>query len=303
MPTAPNYSLSPQINGRNLTVDYVLKTPNYITNRIAALAADQLVIDKFLAPSAQAVTGGAILFTPATAAEMYTSRDLEQRGPGDEYAIVNGDRPNPQLAPVEDWGGKFFVTDENRIRNNISDIDDSTTQLTNTIVRKINKRTIDAVESAIAKLGGSGVVPGHDWSNVITVGDPTTLTPNAARPAADWANAQLVANMEELGYKFDTLVLNPQEENSLRIAYGENLAAVLESAGITTVFATPRVTAGTGYVTQFGMAGVIGFELTLRTEAWRDEAKRGTWVQAYAVPAIAITRPSAVKKLTGLAGA
>ena len=302
MPTAPNYSLSPQISGRNLTVDYVLKTPNYITNRIASLANDQLIVDKFLAPSAQPVLGGAILFTPATAAEMYTSRDLEQRAPGDEYAVVNGKRPNPQLALAEDWGGKFFITDENRIRNNVSDIDDSTTQLTNTIVRKINKRTIEAVEAAIAGLGGAGVVPGNDWSDIVTVGDPTTLTPNADRPAADWANAQLVADTEELGYKFDTLVLNPQEEANLKIAYGENLAAVLESAGITTVFASPRVTAGTGYITQFGKAGVIGFELTLRTEVWRDEARRGTWVQAYAVPAIAITRPSAVKKLTGLAG-
>ncbi|WP_278262726.1 major capsid protein [Nocardia sp. AG03] len=294
-----NYSLSPSLSGRNLTVDAVLKQPSRISTRIAELTNTQLLVDKFLKPFGAPVQGGAILYTEATAAQMYTTRNLEQRAPGSEYAVVNGERPDPKLAHVEDWGGKFFITDENRIRNNISDLDDSVTQLSNTIVRKINQRLVDAIEQVLT---GPNVVPGNDWSNVVTVGPPEDLTPNAGRPAADLAAAQLAADVQELGHRYDTLILNPQENYNLSVTYGEGLAAVLESAGITTLFSSPRVAAGTGYVTQYGTAGTIGFEVPLSTEVWREEATRRTWVQCYTVPAIAITNPGAIKKLTGLAG-
>ncbi|WP_072689382.1 major capsid protein [Rhodococcus marinonascens] len=293
-----SYPLTPTLTGRQLTVDAALNTPPLITKRIAALTADQLVIDKFLSATGQKVEGGALLYTQASAENMYTTRDVEQRAAGAEYPVVMGERPEPKLAEAEDWGGKFFVTDEARTRNNVSEFDDNVTQLANTITRKINQRVIDAIEAAIT---GNGVVPGHDWNNVITSGPLDALTPNNERPAADWAISQLAADMGELGVIFDLLVLHPQEHHSLKVAYGEDLAAVLASNNLS-VFTSPRLTPGTGYAVKKGNAGIMAYEKPLNTTTWRDEARRVTWVQSYAVPAIAVTNPLAIKKLTGLDG-
>lgn len=292
------YPLMPTLTGRQLTVDAALNTPTLITNRIAALTADQLVIDKFLSATGQKVEGGALLYTQASAENMYTTRDVTERAPGAEYEIVQGERPDPKLSYAEDWGGKFWVTDEARTRNNVSEFDDNVTQLANTIIRKINQRVIDAVEAAIT---GNGIVPGHDWGNVVTSGPLDELTPNRERPAADWATAQLAADMDELGVKYDLLVLNPQEHHALKVAYGEDLAAVLASNNLS-VFTSPRLIPGTGYAVEKGKGGIMAYEAPLNTTTWRDEARRLTWVQSFAVPAIAITNPPAIKKLTGLAG-
>lgn len=290
--------LIPKLTGRQLTVDAALNTPTLITQRIAALTADQLVIDKFLSATGQKVEGGALLYTQAGTENLYTTRDVEERSPGTEYPVVMGERPEPKLSYAEDWGGKFWVTDEARERNNVSEFDDNVTQLANTIVRKINQRVIDAIENAIT---GNGVVPGHDWGNVITNGPLDALTPNHQRPAADWASAQLSADMDELGIVYDLLVLHPQEHAALKVAYGEDLAAVLASNGLS-VFTSPRLAPGTGYAVEKGKGGIMAYEKPLNTTTWRSEERRITWVQSYAVPAIAVTNPLAIKKLTGLAG-
>ncbi|MEE2058273.1 major capsid protein [Rhodococcus artemisiae] len=293
-----SYPLIPKLTGRQLTVDAALNAPTLITQRIAALTSDQLVIDKFLSATGQKVEGGALLYTQASAENFYTTRDVEERSPGAEYPVVQGERPAPKLAEAEDWGGKFWVTDEARERNNVSEFDDNVTQLANTIVRKINQRVIDAVEAAIT---GNGVVPGHDWGAVITTGVPEELTPNNERPASDWASAQLAADMDELGVTYDLLVLHPQEHRALKVAYGEDLAAVLASNGLS-VFTSPRLAPGTGYAVEKGKGGIMAYEKPLNTTTWRDEARRITWVQSFAVPAVAITNPPAIKKLTGLGG-
>lgn len=293
-----SFPLAPQVSGRVLTIDMALNQPTIVTNRILALTADKLLIDKFLTANGQDIRGGGLIFTRQTAADSYLERDVEQRAPGQEYPIVWGQKNPAEISRPEDWGGKFFVTDEARIRNVVSEFDDDVTRLANTIVRKLNARVIAEIEEHI---GGENTVPGHDWGDVVTVGPPDSLTPNSERPASDWANAQLAAELQELGYRYDTLILHPQEEKTLKDAYGENLAAALESAGLTP-FSSPRVTPGVGYVVERGKAGVVAFERPLTTEVWREEATKRTWLQSYAIPAIAITAPPAIKKLTGLAG-
>ena len=48
------------------------------------------------------------------------------------------------------------------------------------------------------------------------------------------------------------------------------------------------------------MVGTVGFEAPLTTDVWDDRSIRSTWVQSYCVPAIAVDRPFACKKLVGL---
>lgn len=293
MPSA----LVPELNGRVLSVDAALRQPSLIQAQIARLADEVLLLPKFLRQLGAPVTGGGILFHATAASDFYAS-DVEMRTPGAEYRVVEGVDPTPQLAVVEDWGGKFFIGDEQILRNTVNYLDQQTTQLANTIARKLDTRLM-------TKIGGAGIgtlAPATGWDDLTFVGPLTDLTPSADRPTAHFAEVQEMADLEELGVKHDLLIVHPQQALHLRTAYAENLDAMLESAGFTEgMFANPRVPIGVAYTLQQGMVGTIGWESAgLVTDVIDDRHKRGKWVQAYAVPAMAIDRPYAAKKITGL---
>jgi len=245
------------------------------------------------------VASGAIIYDQITVNQLYLSRGIEQRAPGTEYPLVSGERVAPQIATSEDWGGKFFVTDEARRRNNVAQFDLQVTQLANSIVKKVNERAVATLEAAIAGLGGAGVIPGHDWSNVTLTGN--SPTPNNQRPGADFANVQLAADVEELGVVYDLWLVNPQERANLAIAYGEDLALVLQSAGIE-IFDSNRVAAGTAYAVARNQVGFLDYEQQLQTETWREQKTKRNWVQSSVMPIMGVTNPYSVKKVTGLAG-
>jgi len=138
------------------------------------------------------------------------------------------------------------------------------------------------------------------WDDLVTVGDPTTLTGSQALPTASFAAAQELADLDEMGVVLDKLIVSPGGARALRTAYGPDLAAVLESAGLEMVSNRGSPTP-TGYVVQSGMVGTVGFEAPLRVDVWEDKATRSWIVQAFAVPALAVDRPYAAKKLTALA--
>lgn len=182
-------SPNPSLSGRDLTVDLALKQPTRIRARIANLAASNLLIDKFFRGLGSPVSGGGMLYSVLKATDFFTT-DVRQRGAGDEYEIVRGVDPETRLAKPEDWGGKFRITDEQRGRNEISYLDQNTTQLANTIARKLDTRAMEVVQAAVT---GDNVVPGHDWGNLTFVGPEANLTPSALRPTADFSAAQLTA--------------------------------------------------------------------------------------------------------------
>lgn len=293
MPSA----LVPELNGRVLSVDVALRSPSIIQAQIARLADEVLLLPKFLRQLGAPVTGGGLLYSVVQASDFYSS-DVSLRAPGTEYGVVEGVDPTPQLALVEDWGGKFFIGDEQITRNQISYLDQQTTQLANTIVRKLDSRLMAKVTAA----GIGSLVPATGWDNLTFVGDASAITPSAARPFAHTAETQEMADLEELGVMHDLLIVHPEQARQLRTAYAENLDAALESAGFTNgMFSNPRVPIGVAYTVQQGMVGTIGWESAgLVTEVIDDRHKRGKWVQAYAVPAMAIDRPYAAKKISGL---
>ncbi len=289
---------APTLTGSELTVDLALKQPGRITKRLADLTLQRFIVDRIFQTSNVNVQSGAVVYDQLTRNEIYTAKDIEQRAPSSEYPIVGSDRTDPKVARSEDWGGKFFVTDEAVTRNDKVYFNNQVTALANTVVRKVNQRAVATLDAAIAALGGAGVVPGHNWSNVTLTG--TSPTPNNQRPTADFANVQLAAEVEELGVVYDLWIVNPQEEANLKIAYGSEYAEVLKAAGVD-VFASNRVTAGSAYAVATGQVGFLDYEKGLTTETWREEATRRNWVQAYAMPIMGVTNPYSVKKVTGLA--
>lgn len=289
----PN-ALIPELTGRRLTVDTALKQPNLIRNQIAKLADDQLLLPKFFHSLGAPVTGGGLLYSVIQASDFY-STSIEKRSPGNEYKIIEGVDPEPKLAVVEDWGGKFLVTDEQIGRNDVSYLDQQTTQLSNTIARKLDIAAMEAIAAADISM-----VAGHPWDTLVLEGPADSLTPSILRPTADLSSAQLVADLEELGVVHDLLVVHPNEAHSLRTAYGDSLDGMLKSAGLT-MFSNPRVEEGVAWAVKSGEVGTVGFEVALTTDVWDDRSVRGKWVQSYVVPALAVDKPYAAKKIVGLA--
>ncbi|MBE5426640.1 major capsid protein [Mycobacteroides abscessus] len=284
--------LIPSLTGRQLTLDAALKHPTLIRDRIAKLADDTLLLPKLFRPNGAKVEGGGLLYSVIQTAYFFTARDVEQRTPGGEYTVTPGVDPEARLAVVEDFGGKFQVTDEQLSRNEVNYLDQQVTQLANTIARKLDLR-------AMSELGSTDIAvvsPATNWANLVFVGPETSLTPSGERPTAHFADAQLLADLDELGVVHDLLLVHPEQAAELRRAYAEGLDAMLKSAGLE-MFVNPRIPEGTPYVVQKGNVGTVGFEAVLTVEVYDERKTRSKWVQAYAVPAFAVDRPYAAKRI------
>ncbi|MCV7230673.1 major capsid protein [Mycolicibacterium komossense] len=289
----------PTVSGTTLTVDGALKQPGRITKRISDLTLQRFITTELFSQSGASTASGAIIYDAVTANELYLKNDVEERGPTDEYPLVSSERLAPKVARSEDWGGKFPVSDEAVTRNDIVHLNNQTTQLANTIVRKVNQRAVAVLEDVIANAGGAATIPGHDWSDIQTGG--TSPTPMQERPLADLLGAQLAADVEELGIEYNVWIMNPQEWFNLQTAYDGNAATILDKANVST-FVSNRVTAGTAYAAQRGQVGFLDYEKQLQTETWREPGKRTSWVQSFVMPIMGVTNVFAVKKITGLAG-
>ena len=171
----------------------------------------------------------------------------------------------------------------------MSYLDQQITQLANTITRKLDV----AAMGAIAAAGVGTIIPATNWEDPVFVGPLDQITPSADRPTAHLAEAQ---KGRPRGTRHNMLVLHPTQARQLRSAYAENLGAMLESAGLE-LFANPRIPEGEAYVVEKSMVGTVGFEQGLTVEVYDDRSTRSTWVQAYAVPAFAVDRPYAAKRI------
>jgi len=294
--------LVPSISANEVTMSALLQNPTQINSMVAHLAAGQLVVDAFFRPAGSKISGGGILFDVLLNGSNFSMRDVEERSPGAEYVVTHADVQRDMATP-RDYGAKVEILDEERDRYDITVLGTRIVTLANTLVRQIDRLAVATVEAALTKYSIAGV-PGHDWGGLVTVGPADDITPNSERPLADIANAALMIRVDDLGIDApDTLVLHPQQHMALQVGYGADLMGVLAAAGITKVRTSMQLPNGTAYVAVSGQAGVMGFEHGgLRTETIPDREHRRTWIQTYAVPAFAVPRPGAIRKITGLAG-
>jgi len=285
-------------SGNLITVDQALNAPTVITERLAELIEPNLLVDKVFSGSGQAVQGGGVIYSQITEKHLYTDIDVKDRAPGDEYPVVYSERPEPRLARVQDFGGKFAITDEARRRNQSVDFDNDVTKLSNTITRKLNQRAIETLEAGLAALDDNGEVKGHSWGALNFEGT-TGVTKSADRPTADFAAAQLAADKDDLGITYKLVLVNPAEKAALATAYGKDLADVLSSFDLE-LFSSLHIPAGTAYMVDPGQVGFVDYEEQLTTTTWRDEEHRQMWVQSYAMPVMGVTNPRAIRRITGI---
>lgn len=292
----PQHPLAPPtLSGNRITVDLMLNQPTRVTRMIMDLTRQRFIADRVFSNAGQ-VTGGAVVYDQATANEIYPTRDVQEIVPGTEFPLVTDERHIPKIAPVRKWGGKTYVLDEARDRNNTTYFTNQVRKIANAIVRKINARCVEVLEAAVAE--HSRVVTGNDWGSVVTVG--TSPTPSADTPLADFTAAWLDAETRELGVVYDTWIVNPIQLSELMIAYGDKLPGILQANGIREMYASNRVAAGTAYAVASGQVGEMRVEKPLYTVSWREEGSERTWVQSGVRPVMYVTDPFSVLKFTGL---
>lgn len=281
----------PMVSGTTITVDTMLQQPTRVTRMIMDLTSERFVADRLFA-SGGGVTGGAVVYDEAQLNEMYTNRDVEQVSPAAEFPLVTSEHLAPKVAEVEKWGGKTFVTDEARDRNDTAGFTKLMRQLANTITRKLNQRAIAEVNAALAD--GSRDVVGNDWSSY----NPETDPPQSS-PAYDFARAQMQAETEEMGIEYNLWIVNPQEALALTAIYGPALAG----AGVPSIYSTPRQPAGEALAVAERQVGQMRIEKPLGTETWREQKTERTWVQSSVRPLWFVDNKFAILRFTGLAGA
>ena len=299
-PTAVPHPLAPpSVSGTTITVDTALNQATRITRMIMDLTLQRFIADRVFA-SAGGVTGGAVVYDEATLNELYASRDVERVEPGMEFPVITSERQAPKVAPVEKWGGKVWISDEARDRNNIAAFTNQIRQLSNTIVRKLNQRAIEVLEASIAASGQ--VVVGRNWATASDVGPDASTTTRQNLPLRDFALAQRMADEDELGVSYTLWLLNPQEYGNLITLYGAaGLRDLLAQMNVN-IYVSNRVTAGTAYVVAGNSTGEMRVEKPLGSETWREPNRERTWVQSSVRPVMYVTNPYAVLKFMGLAG-
>lgn len=299
-PAAVPHPLGPPVvSGTNITVDLMLQQPTRITKMIMDLTLQRFVADRIFA-SAGGVQGGAVVYDEATVNELWTTRDIERIEPGMEVPILTSERPQPKVALVEKWGGKVWISDEAKDRNNSAEFARQVRQVANTVVRKLNQRAIEVLEASITASGQ--IMVGRNWSIATDVGPDAQITTRQNLPFRDFALVQRMADEDELGVNFTLWLLNPQEYSNLVILYGaQGLRDILQAMGVD-IYVSNRIAAGTAYVVAGTSTGEMRVEQPLRTVTWREEGRERTWVQSTVRPVMFVTNPFAVMKVTGLAG-
>ena len=288
---------APVVSGDQISVATMLAEPTRITNYLS-----DLTLRGFISPlifnTGGNVNGGAVVYDQLSLNDLFNTRDVQSVSPGAEFPIVTSDNGVPQVAPVEKFGGKFFVTDEARDRNDGGTIQREGRKLSNTIIRKIDQYSIGILDAAVSA-NASQTVTGVNWGTVVTGGSSQS---NAGLwPAADFAKVQLLADTQELGVQFDTWIMNPAQLAQFRLVYGNSWSDVVDAYGIT-IAQSNRVAAGTAYVVESGQVGDLRMEKPLSTETWREAKTQRTWVQSDCRPVAYVTNPFGVVKITGLAG-
>lgn len=286
----------PSVSTTLITVDLALQQPTRITRTLMDLSLQRFFADRVFTSSG-GVTGGAVVYDVVVANDIYLNRDIGRVSPGAEFPLVTSLRRAPSVAQVEKWGGKFFITNEAKDRNDVAVFTRQIRQLSNTIVRKINQRAVAIMNAAVT--ANSRTVVGNNWQTVVTAGSSAS---NATLwPARDFARASLIADQEEMGIVFNLFIMNPQEYFQLATIYGNALYQLIDSLGLD-IFVTNRVPAGTMYAVAEGQAGQMRIEQPLMTETWYEQETQRTWTQSSVRPVMFIDNPHAILQFTGLAG-
>lgn len=283
-----------------ITVDAALNNPVVIEQRVADLVSKNLLVDTLFSDGGQPVQGGAVIYSKITEKHLYTENDVADRNPGDEYPVLYRLRPETELARVQDFGSTFATSHEGRTRNSVVDFDNDVSALANTITRKLNRRAIETIQTAVdTSEDVFQLQASAPWTTTMASGNPAEFTSPRDLPHSDIATILAHAARKDMGITYSVLLVSPEAHADLRITYGANLTAVLADYGLT-ITETNYLPAGDSYLVDPGKVGFVQYEEQLTIKTWEDQAHRQTWTQGYCMPVMGVTLPAAISVIRGI---
>jgi hypothetical protein len=296
----PSYSYPlapPTLSGNNITLDLLLQQPSRVNRFIQAVSLQKFAFPQLFADGGS-VKAGAVVYDQADTNQLYPTNMPEVVAPGQEFPLIQDARVTPKVAVVAKWGGKVFITDEARDRNDQLLFARSMRKVANAMVKTIDAIAVAAINAELTARPALSIA-GHSWSAVVTNG--ATPTNTRSWPHADIAAVMGTFDTDELGEKPDTILLNTLDDIQLGIIYGvEGKRAMLQSFGLTE-FVSNRITAGAPVIATKGGVGEYKTEKPLGTETWREPETERTWVQTGVRNVFYVTNPFAMKRITGVA--
>jgi hypothetical protein len=284
--------------GGQLTVPQFLAQPTRISSTLAAIINDALttpnVIPLFFSGGG-GLSGGAVVYDkiPTTLdLSPATHRQAEEISPAAEFPLVEWALAAEEaMAKVRKYGGKFYVADEVRDRNDIATVQLLTAFLAWSIQTKLNNAALSLADAELVAAQMTATV--SNWS----IYDPTTM-PVSESPLADINEMRARA---PIGVSYDTLVLSTVDALILQNTIA-NMAFVgqqLPGGGsLPTIVELESLAAGSGYFVDRGAMGQSRYEQGLRTVTYREEETERTWVQSGIRPLFFVNQPGAGMKLT-----
>lgn len=293
---------APTQSGNFITVDRWLNSPTLITRSVQDMmvASDDFFIDRIFSRIGT-IQGGSVVFSPVEANSLYSDRPVEEVEPGEEFPILSSSRGEPKIARVKKFGGQIWISDEAREDNLQYVWDREQQKLVNTMALQLNTVGVAVLNAAIAdtdaQTGGSRTATSISWTAARGL-TPQTTAPSAL-PQATFAAVKRRAYAERQGMKFDTLILNQQEDESLDLVYADRLDAMLARYGITSKFVTDQQAAGKVKFVASGQVGVWGLAGGgVKTETWRTPGLERTDVKTSERPVFAADNRWAIQEVT-----
>jgi hypothetical protein len=284
--------------GGQPSVPVFLANPSRISSTLARTINDALDTPNLIPlfyTGGGGLSGGAVVYDkiPTTLdLSPQTHRQAEEVSPAAEFPLVEWALAAEEaLAKVRKYGGKFYVADEVRDRNDVATVALLTQFLAWSIQTKLNVAALALADAELVAAQMTATT--SNWSTY----DPTTQ-PVSESPLADINEMQSRA---PVGVSYDTLILSTIDALILQNTIA-NMAFIGQSlpggGSLPSIVEMESLPAGSGYFVDRGAMGQVRYEQGLRTVTFREEETERTWVQSGIRPLFFVNQPGAGLKLT-----
>lgn len=294
------FPLSPAtVQNGSITVDMFVKEPTRISRYVSDIVQANLV-SQFLFTTVGA-TGGAILFDRLEKNDALANQNPGVIAPGAEFPSMDAGRSEPIVERVVKTGGKYEVTREAQIRNNPTLLQRGAGRVANTMVVDIDTRAFNALSATLGSFEGALTVMSSGWASAAKVANSAkTAVTGDGQIVSDLLDAQALIDETRLGYKADSLILNPKDSVTLKKVFGIKMWREILNDMELKLYKTSAVKPGEGFVLQSRAAGVMGVEDPISTDSEYIKSRQVTEFYTWATMAFGITDPLSIVKLSNL---
>lgn len=288
----------PTVNGDKITVEQWMKNPTMLRRTLESMVSQRFIGD-FIFGSGDA-QGGAVIYDQLTEQDLYPSEgDVGEIAPGGEFPLADTGDPTPKVARVTKRGLATKVTYEHVRRNDRDTMARKLRKLTNAMVKRLDQVLFAVLDSEAAIPAAAAAKP---------------LTDATADPLNDFLQTIKVVDENDLGYKIDTVLINPtdayrllgrkdvrdalpRENTAVNPIMSRRLSGLLE---IDNWYMSNRQTQGTARLLQAKVAGSMRDEVPFYSRTIDKPENETYLVQVGRVSVPIIPDPKSIVNLSGL---